>query len=274
MAHVGVERLHPCDGQHHGAEGKEGGELILHKEAQRPDWVERPQYLGVLEDAAKAKRRQGQKPEQHDGGKQLAHGGGAVLLNGKQQGQHQHRERHYVGVEGRGHNFEALDGRHHRHGGGDHHLAVEEAAANEPEDDQRRSPFLRAVAGRQRHQGQDAPFPCVVRPHHEGEVLERDHQDQQPEDQGEKAQDGGGLDPEAKLAGEALAQGIERAGADIAIDHADRRQGDAGEGGFVSAVHKIVLSECRRQLPAQGPRTIGRSPTVVREGIQGAWKGH
>lgn len=240
VAHVRIERLHPGDGQYHGAEGKEGGEPVFHKEAQGPERVERPQYLGVVEDAAKTKRRQGQKPDQHDGGKQLADGGGAVLLNGKQQGQHQHRERHYVGVEGGGHDVQPLDGRHHRHGGGDHHLAIEEAAANQPQDDQHRRPLLGAVAGRQRHQGQYAPLASVVGPHHEGEVLDRDHQDQQPEDQREEAQDGGGLDAKAKLAGEALAQGIERTGADIAIDHADRRQGDAGEGGFVITVHEVV----------------------------------
>ncbi|MNH99046.1 hypothetical protein D3C73_518020 [compost metagenome] len=245
MAHVRIERLHPRDGQHHGAQGKEGGALVGHEEAQRPDRVERSQHLGVVEDAAKAKRRQGQKPDQHDGGKQLAHGGGAVFLDGKQQGQHQHRERHYVGIQRGGHYLQALDGRHHRHGRGDHHLAIEEAAADEPQNDQHRRPRLRGVAGRERHQGEDAPFARVVRPHHEGEVLDRDHQDQQPEDQGEKAQNGGGLYPETELAGEALAQGIERAGADIAIDHADRRQHDAGQGGFVSTVHEIILSDCR-----------------------------
>ena len=46
MAHVGVERLHPGDGQHHGAESKEGGSLVLGKEAQRPDGVERPSTSG------------------------------------------------------------------------------------------------------------------------------------------------------------------------------------------------------------------------------------
>ncbi|MNG92777.1 hypothetical protein D3C79_517230 [compost metagenome] len=242
MPHVRIERLHPRDGQHHGAQGKEGGALVGHEEAQRPDRVERPQHLGVLEDAVQAQHRQGQEPDQHDGGKQLAHGGGAMFLDGEQQGQHQHRERHYIGIQGGGRYFQALDGRHHRHGRGDHHLTIEEAAADEPQDDQHRRPCLRGVAGRERHQGEDAPFARVVRPHHEGEVLDRDHQDQQPEDEREKAQDGGGFDPEPELARQALAQGIERAGADIAIDHADRRQHDAGQGGFVSTVHKSCLS--------------------------------
>ncbi len=110
MAHVGVERLHPCDGQYHGAESKEGGGLVLGKEAQRPDGVERPQHLGMLEDAVQAQHRQGDEPGEHDGGEQLAHGGGAVFLDGEQQGQHQHRERYYIRVEGGGGDVQALDG--------------------------------------------------------------------------------------------------------------------------------------------------------------------
>lgn len=165
-----------------------------------------------------------------------------MFLNGKQQGQHQHRERHYIGVERGGHQAQALDGRHHRHGRGDHHLAIEEAAANQPQDDQHRRPARRGVAGGQRHQGENAPFTGIVGPHHEGEVLDRDHQDQQPEDEGEKSQDGGGFGPDPELTRQALSQGIEGAGADITIDHANRRQRDAGQGLLFITVHEFILS--------------------------------
>ncbi len=199
VAHIRVERLHPGDGQHHGAEGKEGGGLVLDKEAHRPDGVERTQHLGVVDDAAQPQHRQRHKPDQHDGGKQLAHHGGAMFLDGKEQGQHQHREGDDIGVEGGGENAQTLYGRHHRHRRGDHHLAIEEAATNQAEDDQQRRPAGGGVAGCQRHQGENATLTGVVGPHHKGEVLDRHHQDQQPEDQREKAENGGRLDAEPEL---------------------------------------------------------------------------
>lgn len=199
MAHIRVERLHPGDGQHHGAEGKEGGGLVLDKEAHRPDGVERPQYLGVVDDAAQPQHRQRHKPDQHDGGKQLAHHGSAMFLNGKQQSQHQHRERHDIRVQRRRHQAQPLDSRHHRHRRGDHHLAIEEAATDQAEDDQQRRPAGGGVTGRQRHQGENAPFTGVICPHHKGEVLDRYHQDQQPDDQREETENGGWLDAEPEL---------------------------------------------------------------------------
>lgn len=71
------------------------------------------------------------------------------------------------------------------------------------------------------------------------------------------------------MIGQALAQGIERTGADIAIDHADRRQGDAGQGGFVSTVHELSCQIAGGAVANTGVPSDRKTGIVIREGIQG-----
>ena len=73
---------------------------------------------------------------------------------------------------------------------------------------------------RQCGQGHDAAFALVAGAQNEQHVLERHHPEQRPEDQREDAQHALGVDSHAVMPGEHLLEGVERAGADVAVDHA------------------------------------------------------
>ena len=78
----------------------------------------------------------------------------------------------------------------------------------------------------------------VVGPHHEDAVFDRDGDDQRPDHQREQAQRVLGGRMAAHRADDGLV-GVERAGAEIAVDDAERRQrargGDRAVGGEASA---------------------------------------
>ena len=63
------------------------------------------------------------------------------------------------------------------------------AAPNRPDRHQRRMRAPPALGADQRDQRQDAAFPAVVGPHHEQQVLDRDGDDERPEDQREDTDD-------------------------------------------------------------------------------------
>lgn len=65
--------------------------------------------------------------------------------------------------------------------------------------------------------------------------------------------------PNPELTRQALSQGIEGAGADITIDHANRRQRDAGQGLFVITAHEVILLHVCQSTRA---RTIRTNPDI------------
>ena len=73
-------------------------------------------------------------------------------------------------------------------------------------------------------QGEDAALPVVVESHDEDDVLDTDDQDERPDDERQHAVHGGDVESEAVLRLEALAERVERACADVAVDDAERRQ--------------------------------------------------
>ena len=86
----------------------------------------------------------------------------------------------------------------------------------------------------QRHQREGAALAVVVGAQDEDHVLERHDDDQRPQDQGDHPEHhlaGQGAGPAAGGGGEAFLEGIERAGADVAVDHADGAEGQGPEGG-------------------------------------------
>ena len=225
MPHIGIQRLDAGDRQHHRPQREERHLLIFHEEVERPFGVQRLQHFRIRNDAACAQHRQHDEPQQHHRSEQLADAAGTVLLNGEQQRQHQNGERHDIGVKRRRGDFQPLDRRHHRDSRGDHHLAIEEAAADQAQYHQHRGSARRGVAPGQRHQRQNTALAGVVRAHHVGEIFEGNDHDQHPENQRQEAENHVRTNIEAVMAGETLSQRIERAGADITVDHADGRQG-------------------------------------------------
>ena len=72
----------------------------------------------------------------------------------------------------------------------------------------------------------------VVRAHHEDAVLDRDGDDQRPDDEGQQTQGILGGRMAADRADDGLV-GVERAGAEIAVDDAERRKRAGGGQGAV-----------------------------------------
>jgi hypothetical protein len=87
--------------------------------------------------------------------------------------------------------------------------------------------------GGQCQHGDQAAFAVVVGPQHEHHVFQRDDDGERPEQDGQHTVDVGM--GEGDVAGsEDLLDGVQHAGADIAIDHTDGAQGERCERRFGS----------------------------------------
>ena len=153
-----------------------------------------------------------------------------MRLDHEDQGQDDQRQRDDVGVEDRRRDLQALDRAEHRDRRGDHAVAVEQRRADDAQQDDEMAPFLAAARPEgQGGQGQHAALAAVVGAHHEGDVFDRDDQRRRPEDQRQHAQHRPLGDAGRPRMGEAFPDGVERAGADVAIHDADDAEQLGGE---------------------------------------------
>ncbi len=232
VAHVGVERLAAGDHQDHRAQDQEAVQPVLPQEAQPVQGAHRAQHRDVVaalrQDAGEPGGGEHQEPEQHRRAEDRGDARRAVALHGEQGDQDPRRDRQDVGVEGAGRHTQTLHGREHRDRGRDDPVAVEQRRAEQAEQQEGEARHgaraVRFARLDQREQGEDPALAVVVRAHDEREVLDGDHQQERPDDQRQDAQDVGVRDLERVLAEEALAQRVERRGADVAVDHAEGAQ--------------------------------------------------
>ena len=138
-----------------------------------------------------------------------------------------HRDRQHRILHARGDELQAFHRRQHRDGRGDHRIAIEEGGADHAEhQEQRRAALGHRLA--ERHQRKGAALALVVGVEQHDHILERDDQQQRPGHQRQDAEHGVRARRAMALGGRhRLAQRIEGAGADVAVDDADRskRQG-------------------------------------------------
>ena len=89
-----------------------------------------------------------------------------------------------------------------------------------------RAGTVAVAAWHQRQQRENTPLAVVVGAQHEKQILDAHHHEQRPEDQRKNAEHVFGGDRYVVRAGraKALFDGVERAGADVAVDHAERRE--------------------------------------------------
>ena len=132
-------------------------------------------------------------------------------------------DRHDVRLEDVCGDLEAFHGAQHRDRRRDHAVAVQQCRAEQSERHEHRAALALGVGrlGDERQQRKDAPFPIVIGAHHEQDVLDRNDQRERPEDEGQHAKHvvmGRGDSVDSV---EALAERVQRAGADVAIDDAD-----------------------------------------------------
>ena len=174
----------------------------------------------------------------------------------------------------------SIDGQH-RDRRRDHRLAGEQRRAADAE--QKGDPGLTTERGlRQRHQRQNAALAAVVGAHHEEDVFDRDREDEREDQQRDRADDARfrqhvGLN----LMGERLAQRVERAGSDIAVNDADRADDQAEQsalamllpGGVAMAMR--MVSGGRRASLALPARMLIHQSFLWRssDGRAGGWAG-
>ena len=170
----------------------------------------------------------GEEPDDHDRAEQAADAVRAVALD---QRRDPTRMTTVIGttyaLEQRRRDLEPLDRAEDGDRRRDHAVAVEQRGAEDAE--QRRAPTSAArrpfAGGReQRGQREDAAFALVVGAHDDGDVLDRDDEQQRVDDQRQHAEDVLVRRRHGVRAEEALAHRVERAGADVAVDDAERRE--------------------------------------------------
>ena len=267
MSHVRVQRLSAGDDEEHGAKHREPGQAVVAKEAVGMPRIESPQHRRRPHDPHDPQRCNRHKPQDHDRAEQPADPVGAVLLNHEEPDENHDGDRHDIRLEQRRHDFETLDGAKHRNGRRDHAVAIEQRRSEDPERNQNRSADGKPCgsAGRtgaprdERRQGQDAPFALVVRAHDDGDVLDRDDEQQRVDDQRQHAQDVVVRRRHRVRAEETLPHGVQRAGADVAVDDAERGECEgkqtaavrrsAGEvdNPRISARELVWIPECPRR---------------------------
>ena len=190
----------------------------------------------------------------HHRAEQAADALGPVALEEEQGGEHDQRHRHDPGVQARGRDLQALDRRQHRDGRRDDAVAEEDGGAEDAEEEQAPAQ-LRAIAHRlrgERQHGDEAAFAVVVGAQDQHHVLDRDDDRQRPEDEREDAVDVA-LGERHMAVREHLLQGVERTGADVAVDDAEgteRQREQAGSG--------AVLVHARADRDARGAAAAGR----------------
>jgi hypothetical protein len=231
MPHVRVERLAAGHDQDDRAEDQHAVESMAEEEGGTMMRREGPEDRRILAEMIDAERRHRGEPGHHHRAEELADIPGPATLDGEQGEEDDARERHDVIRQARADVRQPFHGAEDGDCRRDHAVAIEQGGADHGQE--RHAGDLAAASrmgpepvGDDRQQGEDPPLTVVVGLHDEGQILDRDHHDERPEHQREDAEQVGG--DEAGLVGaggqQALLQGVERAGADVAEDHAERAE--------------------------------------------------
>ena len=223
VTHVRIQRFAAGHRQEHSTEDPERQARSANQQQQRKGRAHRNQHRWILQQRRQSGHGQHQEPHQHDRTEQAADPLRATALNRKQRDNDHQRHRHH-GAAGVGtQDLQPLHRAQHRDCGRDQCIAVEQRRAKRCQHDDHALP---AVAGsqralHQREQRQDSALALVVGTHDQHHILERDHQQQAPEDQRQHSQYRQAVGGRSG-GGERRLERIQRAGADISIDHAHR----------------------------------------------------
>ena len=218
--------------------------------------VDRPEDHRPVKGVKQSQCRQDHEPHQRYRAEVCRHALRATALDPEKREQDPQRDRQDVGIQDWSDQLEPLDGRQDRDRRRDRGVAVEERGAGDAKAKQQRGAAPdRAL--RQREQRERATLAAVVRPQHQHNVLEGDDQDQRPEQQRD--------DPDhlalaenavTRRLVERLAQGIERACADVAVDDTHRAKGQLPEMRRSCCVSAVLRDRSQRpSLPR--PRCAG-----------------
>ena len=198
--------------------------------AERVPGIERHEDLGRLQDFAQSEEADRDEPDHHDRTEQPPDALRAAALHREQDDEDGQRAGHDEPLHGRVDDREPFHRAHHRDCGRDERIAVEERRAEHRKQHQPlRGPAVpRELVLDQCDQRQHAAFAFVVHPQDDDDVLERDDDQQAPEDERQHAEHGVDVRGAAGDRGR-FSQRIERAGADVAIHDAERAERGRGE---------------------------------------------
>ena len=277
MAHVGVEGLAARDAEDDRAEGEEPRDSMIGEEQERVPRIDREQHGGRLHDRPEAEHADRHEPDEHDRAEGHPDPRRTEALDREEREQDDDGDRYDEVCERGPADLESLDGAQDGDGGGDDSLASEERRAEQTDGDEREALSLLVgpalLLQEQREQREDPALAAIVRPQDEGDVLDADDEDQRPDDEREDTDDVvvGRRDSVLRL--EALAEGVERAGPDVAVDDAQRGQGEQREAASrCRGMLRLEVQLCRGERVgrhARGERTEGpgeRSPPALLKG--------
>ena len=200
--------------------------------------------LGMPDQGDGAETADGDEPQQHDGPEDRTDACGPERLQREQPDQDADRDRHDQVVQRRRRHLDPLDGAQHRDRGRQDTVTVKqraaEQAATEQDGGRHATSAAGAAAGHQGCQRQDAALAVMVGPHHEDAVFERNDEQQRPDDQRQDTQHGVGRDVAAGCLKDGLHR-VERTGAEVAVDDAERREHRQRQGrtGLLDQLHHL-----------------------------------
>ena len=193
------------------------------EEGQGVQRIERGEHIRRLDDLHEPGQRQRQEPHGHPRAKVSADPLAPASLQQEQSQQHNDRDRHHIRAETRRRDLKPFDCAENGDRRRDHAVAIKQRCADHPEQDQRApAPEIRLAVRREAQQRHDAAFAVVLRAHDKQHILGGHDDRQRPEHKGQKAEHrfrvvcAGGL--------ETFAEGVDRAGADVAVDNPKRRE--------------------------------------------------
>ena len=250
MAHVGIERLATGDGQEHTAEHQERKARPFDQHGDAVKRVKGIENIRIVEQMIETHDAEDEKPDRGDRREQRGDTRRALVLEQEQRDENAERQGHDKGLEVRVDDIQPFDGGEHRHGGRYHRVAEEERSTYDAHGQNEAALFLEQRFN-QHDQRKNAAFALVVGAHQEHDIFERDDEDQGPDQQRGHAQyRGPQIATRHNNRMQRFAHGIERTGADVAENNADRCEGQF-DGGLRRPVGLIVLL-------FHGPRPVER----------------
>ena len=231
MPHVSIKRLSAGYRQHHIAHRHQCGCLVIEQEFNAVKRVHRCQNGRMFDNIVQTQYRQHRKPDQHDRPESRTNHGRTLSLHVKKAEQYDQRNWNNERFKCWRRDLQPLNSRKHGNRRRHHAITVEHRRAKNADDhDQLHLPrFVLRVLQRQGNQGHDAALAPVVGAHDEHYVFDRNDNDQRPKEEREAAKNIGLSDRNRVIAGKDLFHRIERAGADVAINHAKRSQRHDGQ---------------------------------------------
>ena len=229
MPEVGVHRLAAGDDQHQGAEDQQRlAKSRVGEERQSERGVERHQDLRLARDLRDAESGDDDEPHDQNRPEEEADARGALELDGEQAGQQPDGDRHDIRREGGRGDVETFDRREHADRRRDHAVAEQKPGA-EHQRPQENPRALVLVLVQQAVEREDAALAFVLGVEDEDRVLDRDDQRDRPDRQGNRADDVAGRRRDRGRPGKDLVDCVERRGADVAVDDAERADRQGGE---------------------------------------------